>query len=212
MDRHRLTSSFSSRRVSKAKKILLPAGKFCALVICSALLSFWMQQQWTVGDARTKNATLKRYSRKNAATAESTDGATSETPDPAISSVGKMEDLYRKHLEEILHTLRANPSIRMVKLMLPNLILNYQRNLASLEDGSTLRLQARTTEIPVLAISVGSRRLLEQMLITYIDPRTIPPRVIDGSNLPFNPKMLPQFLLVPDLSSTNAAMYTFEKR
>lgn len=213
-ERNRHTSSYSthaSKRFAKVKRVLLPAGKFCALVVCSALLSSWMQQQWNVGEGKSKLSALKRYGRKNAAVPEGETTASTESSDPT-PVVGKMEDLYRKHLEEIFHTLRTNPSVRMVKMKMPALILNYQRNLASLDDGSTLRLQAKGSEVPVIAISLTSRRFLEQMLITYIDPKTIPPRLISSTTLPFNPKMLPQFLIVPDLSGGNANAFVFEKK
>jgi hypothetical protein len=86
----------------------------------------------------------------------------------------------------------------------------YQRNVASSEDGGALRLSARAELLPMIAVSVGARRFLDQSLVTYIDPHSIPARVFSTAKLPFSLATLSNFLLIPDLSGPNAGYFAFE--
>jgi hypothetical protein len=184
---------------------------FSATVVLSALLSLWLQHQ--MREFRVTNHPVSRPSEPVSETQTTPEESLADTnsPEPPSSfTVGKMEDLYRKHLEEILHTLRSHPAVRLVKMRLPKSLLNYQRNIASAEDGGTLRLSARAELIPMIAVSQGARRFLDQSLVTYVDPHTIPARMFSTAKLPFSLSALNNFLLIPDLSGPNAGYFTFE--
>jgi len=125
----------------------------------------------------------------------------------------ELSEFYGKYLDEVFKTLRQDRRVRMVKLDVPNTILNYQRFLASQGDkGANLKLLGRGTVIPVIAVSRGLQNYLEEMRVTYVDPKSLPANVIENNQLALGKDMLSQFLLVPDLSGANARHFYFSRR
>jgi len=187
-------------RSEKHKKWVVEGGRFSATVIASALLAIWLPHAW-----RGFTTTVKRATR-------STEGDENRLPSATRRPVpvGKIEDLYRKHLEEIFRSLDAHGSVTMVKVRLPVNLLRYQQNPATSEGGRALRLEGEANTIPFVAVSVTARKFLDQMLVTYVDPQKLPPQFIPDKLLPFKSSLLSQFILVPDLSGDNAAYFSFD--
>lgn len=188
-------------RSERHKKVTRELGRFLLTVLCSSLLTLWLQSTW--------GNFFKRSTASVRQTAKPTPNPKSDVP------VGKMEDLYRKHLEEIVHTLKAQGGEKIADVSMSSVILKYQRNLASNRDGSAFFLDARTDEAPFMAVSKESRRFLDQMLVVYVVPQDLPPGLIKealrGPNS-INPEVLNDTILIPDLTGDNAAFYSFEKR
>jgi hypothetical protein len=174
--------------------------RFAATVVCSALLSVWIdhkvvsvRRHWGLRESPDSPAQIQPYQ-----------------PSRGGNPAGETEVLYAKHLVEILRVLRADRSIRMIRLEVPSTVLNYQRGLASREDGSTMRLKGRTGHVPIFAVSRSSKKYLEENLVTYIDPYALPHDLVEGLSLPFDHTQLSHFLLVPDLSGTNASSFVIQ--
>ena len=130
---------------------------------------------------------------------------------PAVQDTWNEElgDFYSEYLGEVLRALRANPKVRMARMDLPQTVLTYQRNVATLEQGgSAYRLQARGKTIPVIAVSRNAKSFLEEMRVTYIDPEALPKR--NGFGL--SESAAKQYLFIPDVSGTNMKKFAFGPR
>ena len=193
--------TLSWTRRQQIKLALTHGTKFLVTVLCSVGATLWVEH----------SLIQKGYF------AGLTGKSETKTKAPQVTGTGEawsveLGDFYSEYLDEVLKTLRANRSVRMAKMEFPNTILSYQRNLATQEKGGTsLRLQARGKSIPVIAVSRSSKSFLEEMRVTYIDPLTFPTHLISAGSLAVSGAALKQFLLIPDVSGTNARKFLFGK-
>jgi hypothetical protein len=189
-------------RSEKHRKIARELGRFGLTVVMSSVLTIWIQRGWRGPDSNSRLSKSTSRSR------------TPSSANPQVP-VGKTEDLYRRHLEEIVHTLKSQGGERMADTILPSVILKYQRNVATNRDGSSFQLDSQSDEAPFMAVSKKAKRFLNQMLVIYIEPADLPPGLLEGGlkhPLPFSTSVLQDIILVPDLTGNNAAFFTFEKR
>lgn len=179
-------------------------GQLTLTVLLSSFGSAWLVRHWSW---------LRGRPEKPASTAKATEPVKRvvTAPKPTVA-VGKTEALYRQHLEEIFRTLRGQPTVQMVKMDIPSSILSFQRSPASHDDGTTFHLTGTEKTIPVVAVSYRARSFLEQMFVTYIDPKHFNRKTMESIQTPFPRNKLKEFLLVPDLSGDNAARFVFEKK
>jgi hypothetical protein len=181
--------------------------RFSVTVACAAMLSVWIQTK--LSNRRSHPIAVAQVPPHRAGFGHgySVHRPISEGPSDELS------DFYSKYLDEVLKTLRADRRVRMVRLELPNAVLNYQRFLASQpESGSSMRLLGRGDSIPVIAVSRGSKDFLEEMRVTYVDPKSLPAQLLESKELPLGASAIQQYLLVPDLSGANAQRFYFALR
>lgn len=132
-------------------------------------------------------------------------------PGPGARRVGDLEEQYRKHLEETFAILRTQQAVQMIKCKVPGSILHFQRQTAS-ADEAPVNLRGRVPQIPVVAVSRTTRNFLNQTLIIYVDPLSLPAKVLNSLELPFRRTLVSKYLLVPDLSGKNVTLYSFQRR
>lgn len=198
--------TLSWTRRQQLKAALKHGGRFFLTVACSVGVTLWVEHSVIQkgGFALFEKTTAKSKGRQ-----ASTESGVTGTGEAWSEELG---DFYSQYLDEVLRTLRANRSVRMAKMDLPRAVLGYQRNLASQEKGGgSLRLQARSRLIPVIAVSRNSKAYLEEMRVTYIDPLTFPSSLLARETMTVSEATLKQFLLIPDVSGTNARKFLFGK-
>ena len=198
----------SRYRRQPIKDFIIESTRFTATVLFAAILSVWLQNHLSrlPSGAIAKSQEIPQVSSPQVSPIE--EASTADAPEP-------QEDLngfYARYLEDVLKTLRADRKVRMVRLELPNVVLNYQRFLASQETESGLRLQGRAATIPFIAVSRGSKPFLDEMKVAYVDPKVLPPRLIDPSSVVLSRSALQKYLLIPDLSGTGSLKYFFARR
>lgn len=199
----------SDWRKHQIKHHALGAARFVATVVCSALLAVWLDHHY---------ASLKRHALGVAGLVASSKPRRSLPVRPmALASAAPIRrgsslgDHYSRYFEEALPLLRAEKSVRMVKIEMPSAILGYQESTATRAEGAGFRLQATTSRVPLLAVSRAAKDFLSTMRITFIDPKTVPSDVLKSA-VPLSGDSLQGFLLVPDVSGDGAAKFTFSRK
>ncbi len=196
-------------RSDKHRKWVVEGTRFTLTVIASSLLAIWLPHQW-----RNLVRALERANRSEASSSAPGENNQSLLPAEARRPVpvGKMEDLYRKHLEEIFRTLEARQSVKIIRMRLPVSILKYQQNAANPKNEKGVLLQGVSFQVPIAAVPISAKSFLEQMLVTYIDPQKLPSEYIPEQMLPFKEALIGNFVLVPDLTGDNAAYFSFDSK
>lgn len=184
--------SYSRKSAFQWRPYAREAGRLIVTVICSVLVTVWVQA--------TKEESRLSAKRSKAET-------TSFVPTESWNK--ELNEFYSTYLAEVLRALRADRSLRLVKVEIPAGTLSYQRNVAATEaGGESFRLQPRAKRIPVIAVSRTAKDFLDEMRVTYIDPKSLPEKLLKGSApaLAWN-----DYLLIPDVTGSHAKRFHFGK-
>lgn len=183
-----LAHFFSRYRRPKWRQTVARALRFGFTVGCAGFVAFVCEKRWP------------RSWWPNATPTPSPVAAKKTNAVADARTLGRMENLYRQHLEEVIQLIRSKPQYRMLALELPASALSFQRGIASAREGTAFHLQTKESRFPVLAISKSARPLLDQMVVDYIIPSSLPRKALEGALLPFHVQKLEEYLLVPDLT------------
>lgn len=101
-------------------------------------------------------------------------------------------------LKNVSYEILKNPSIRVVKITLPETVLQFSRGLAT-SMSLTGSIQRDGDLVKMWAVSRNAKTLLVYRDIRFIDPVAMPVAMKAGLQLPFDSATLSNYLLIPQV-------------
>ncbi len=101
-------------------------------------------------------------------------------------------------LKNVSYEILKNPSIRVVRITLPETVLQFSRGLAT-SMSLTGSIQRDGDLVKMWAVSRNAKTLLVYRDIRFIDPVAMPVAMKAGLQLPFDSATLSNYLLIPQV-------------
>jgi len=185
----------------RTKAFLGAFGRFVLLAICAGAVASWLSNGAAVSG-------LSRWLRPARDTRRS---VAARIPVLGVVSRDRLVEHYSRYLTESLGSLRADRAVLMVRLEVGNDVLKYQQNPVIQNAGASYRLISKGERVPIIAVSRVAHEFLEQMRITYVDPRDLPEDLLEEAMPSLPVAKLRTMLFVPEVSGARASLFEFNR-